>query len=135
MAPLISIVVPTRNQAAFIEQTLASIVGQNWPRLELIVVDGGSTDGTQEIVRRYPVQHFISEPDRGQAEAINKGFRLAKGDVLAWLNSDDYYLPLTLARAVAALGDTTAPPLIYGNCLLWYEQADRAQVARVRPFS
>lgn len=134
MTPLVSIVVPTYNQAQYIEQTLASIVGQNWPRLELIVIDGGSTDGTREIVERYPVQHFISERDSGQGEAINKGFRLATGDVMAWLNSDDYYLPLTLAKAVEALGDTSRPQLVYGNCLLWHEQEQRAVVDRSRPF-
>jgi len=113
--PLISIVVPTLNQARFIEQTLASITGQNWPRTELIVIDGGSTDGTREIVQRFPVAHFVSEPDRGQADAINKGMRLAKGDILAWLNSDDYYLPLAFSRVVAALGDLSKPRLVYGG--------------------
>lgn len=80
--PLISIVVPTLNQARFIEQTLASIAGLGWPRLELLVINGGSTDGTREIVERYAhvVTHFISEPDRGQGDAINKGMRLARGD-------------------------------------------------------
>ena len=132
--PLISIVVPTLNQAAFIEQTLASIVGQNWPRTEIIVIDGGSTDGTREIVGRYPVAHFISEKDRGQADAINKGMRLAKGDILAWLNSDDYYLPLALNRAIAALGDLTQPRLVYGACLLWFDAELRARVVHPGPF-
>jgi glycosyltransferase involved in cell wall biosynthesis len=133
-APLISIVVPTLNQARFIEQTLASIAGQNWPRTEIIVIDGGSTDGTSEIVERYPVAHFISEKDSGQAEAINKGMKLAKGDVLAWLNSDDYYLPMTLQRVAAALGDTTQPRLVQGGCLLWYEKEQRAREMRPEPF-
>lgn len=126
--PLISIVVPTLNQGRFIEQTLASIAGQMWPRLEIIVIDGGSTDETRAIVERCSahVTHFISEPDRGQADAINKGMRLAKGDVLAWLNSDDYYLPLTLSRAVAALGDTSRPALTYGGCLAVWENSARA---------
>jgi glycosyltransferase involved in cell wall biosynthesis len=134
--PLVSVVVPTLNQAPFIEQTLASIVGQNWPRLELIVVDGGSTDGTQAIVERYAphLAHFISEPDRGQADAINKGMRLATGDILAWLNSDDYYLPLTVARAAAALADTALPRLVYGACLLWFEADGRTRVVHPGPF-
>ncbi len=134
MTPLISIVVPTLNQARYVEQTLASIVGQNWKRLELIVIDGGSTDGTQAIVERYPVQHFVSEPDGGQAAAINKGFRLAKGDILAWLNSDDYYLPLTLARIAAALAPVELPHLVYGNCLLWFEEEQRALIERAPEF-
>jgi len=134
MSPLVSIVVPTLNQARYIEQTLASITGQNWPLLELIVIDGGSTDGTREIVERYPVTHFVSEPDRGQADAINKGMRLAKGDILAWLNSDDYYLPLAFARAAAALGDITLPRLVYGGCLLLYEGENTAKLARPHPY-
>jgi glycosyltransferase involved in cell wall biosynthesis len=134
MSPLLSIVVPTRNQAAFIEETLASILGQNWPRLELIVIDGASTDGTQEIVQRYPVTHFVSEKDRGQSEAINKGFRLAKGEILAWINSDDYFLPMAFQRAVAALGDPAVPQLIYGHAFYWYAQEDRANVVRARPY-
>jgi glycosyltransferase involved in cell wall biosynthesis len=131
--PLISIVVPTLNQARFIEQTLASIVGQNWPRTELIVIDGGSTDGTRTIVERYPVTHFVSESDRGQADAINKGMRLATGDVLAWLNSDDYYLPLAFTRAAAAL-DPTKAQLVYGGCLLLYENDGTARLARPPEF-
>ena len=133
--PLISIIVPTLNQAAFIEQTLASIVGQNWPRLELIVIDGGSTDGTQAIVERYPVAHFVCEPDRGQADAINKGMRLARGDILAWLNSDDYYLPLALSRAAEALGDLRQARLAYGSCLMLFESAGRGIVARAEPLT
>lgn len=122
--PLISIIVPTLNQAQYIGQTLASIVGQCWPRLEIIVVDGGSKDGTADVVRRFgsAITHFISEPDRGQADAINKGFRLAKGDILAWLNSDDYYLPGIFDRIVALLGDGAEPRLVYGGTVA-YQQA------------
>jgi glycosyltransferase involved in cell wall biosynthesis len=136
LPPLISIIVPTLNQAAFIEQTLASIVDQGWPRLELIVIDGGSTDGTRAIVERFGAQvtRFVSEPDGGQAEAINKGMRLATGDILAWLNSDDYYLPQTLARAVAALGDTTQPRLVYGGCRLLFEADGRVKDVRAEAF-
>jgi hypothetical protein len=134
--PSISIIVPTLNQAQFIEQTLASIAGQAWPRLEIIVIDGGSTDGTSQIVERYAhvVTHFISERDKGQADAINKGMRLATGDILAWLNSDDYYLPCTLPRIAGRL-DPKARQLIYGNCLLAWEKSERSRIARARqPF-
>jgi glycosyltransferase involved in cell wall biosynthesis len=129
-------VVPTLNQARFIEQTLASIAGQNWPRLELLVIDGGSTDGTREIVDRYAhvVTHFISEPDRGQADAINKGFRLARGEIFAWLNSDDYYLPLALSRAATALADVSRPRLVHGGVLLLFENENRGRIARARDF-
>ncbi len=132
--PLISIVVPTLNQASYIEQTLASIFGQGWPRLEVIVVDGGSTDGTQEIVQRYPVAHFISEKDKGQGDAVNKGMRLAQGDILAWLNSDDYYFPLTLERVVAAIPDVRQPHLVYGSCIMIYEGEENARVIYAKPF-
>src|SRR3954463_11026696 len=116
MPPLFSIVVPTLNQAAFIEQTLASIVGQGWPGVELIVIDGGSTDGTRAIVEKFGAQvtHFISEPDRGQADANNKGTRLPPGALRARLNPDDFRLPQTFARVAAALGDVAQPRLVYG---------------------
>jgi len=138
MHPLVSIVVPTLNQGRYIEQTLASIVGQGWPRLELIVIDGGSKDETDAVVEKYrsAVTHFVSEPDRGQADAINKGFRLAKGDILAWLNSDDYYLPCAIQKAVAALGDdVTKPRLAYGGCLAFWEGSSRAQAWLPEPFN
>ena len=137
MTPLISVVVPTLNQGDFIEQTLASIAGQGWPQLEVIVIDGGSTDATREIVEKYrhAVTHFVSEPDRGQANAINKGMRLARGSILAWLNSDDYYLPLALARAAHALGDPTRARLVYGDCLLLFETDGTAKIARAKAFT
>jgi glycosyltransferase involved in cell wall biosynthesis len=126
--PLISVVVPTLNQGHFIEQTLASIIGQGWPRLELIVIDGGSTDGTAEVIDRYrhAITHYVSEADRGQADAINKGMRLATGGILAWLNSDDMYLPCTLQRVARALGPPGEPRLVSGGCLAVWEGESKA---------
>lgn len=89
--PKISVLTPSYNQCEFIEQNILSVLDQDYPSFEHIVVDGGSTDGTVEILKRYPHLIWVSEKDGGQADALNKGFRLATGDIIGWLNSDDYY--------------------------------------------
>lgn len=95
--PKISVVTACFNAENHIRQTLESVINQKYPNVEFIVVDGGSTDGTTEIISEYLpyIHHFISEPDKGQYDAIRKGFRLSSGDVLCWLNADDMYLPWT----------------------------------------
>ncbi|HYO47098.1 MAG TPA: glycosyltransferase family 2 protein, partial [Gemmatimonadota bacterium] len=102
-SPKISVVTPSLNQARFIEQTLRSVLDQKYPNLEYIVIDGGSTDGTVDILRRYEsrLEHWISEPDLGQADAINKGFVMATGEICSFLNSDDLYVPGALTRVAA----------------------------------
>jgi hypothetical protein len=117
--PLVSIVTPSYNQAAFLESTLQSVLRQEGVDLELLVVDGGSTDGSLEIIRRYadPLAWWVSEPDSGQAEAINKGLQRAKGEIVAWLNSDDLYLPGAVAQAAAALEAHPQAGLVFGDAL------------------
>jgi glycosyltransferase involved in cell wall biosynthesis len=93
--PTISIVTPSYNQAAFLEEAMQSVLTQNYPNVEYVVIDGGSSDGSADIIRRYQdrLAYWISEPDKGQYDAINKGFARTKGEIMAWLNSDDKYAP------------------------------------------
>jgi glycosyltransferase involved in cell wall biosynthesis len=126
--PLVSVITPSFNQAEFIEETIFSVISQDYSQLEYIIVDGGSTDGSLKIIREYAAQyssriHWISEPDDGQADAINKGFRLAAGDVICWLNSDDAYLFCsTLSEVVNAFHRLPGADLIYGDTLLLSHQ-------------
>jgi glycosyltransferase involved in cell wall biosynthesis len=102
--PKISVVTPSFNQANFIEATIKSVLYQEYPNLEYIIIDGGSTDGTVEIIKKYEdhLKFWCSEPDKGQYDAINKGFAIATGEILAWINSDDIYYPWAL-KTVASI--------------------------------
>ncbi len=114
--PLISIVTPSLNQRRFIEATIESVLSQDYPHIEYIVVDGGSTDGTLDVLARYDGRlRWISEPDRGQSDAINKGFRRSRGSILAWLNSDDVYLPGAVRSAVEQLAGQPDAAMVYGD--------------------
>jgi len=91
--PRISIITPSYNQGQYLEQTIRSVLGQQYPNLEYIVIDGGSTDSSVELIRKYSsgISYWVSEPDCGQTDALQKGFRMATGEIAAWINSDDYY--------------------------------------------
>jgi glycosyltransferase involved in cell wall biosynthesis len=114
--PLVSIVTPSLDQGVYIEDAIRSVLDQGYGRLEHIVVDGGSADVTPSILERYPHLRWVSEPDDGQSAALNKGFGLARGEILAWINADDIYMPGAIEAAVHALR-TTAAALVYADIL------------------
>jgi glycosyltransferase involved in cell wall biosynthesis len=118
--PKVSIVTPSFNQAPFLEQTLRSVLEQDYPNLEYIVIDGGSTDGSLEIIHKYAdrLAYWQSQPDQGQTDAINQGFARASGEILAWLNSDDLLLPGAVSAAVRALHEHPEASMVYGDALL-----------------
>ncbi len=116
MNPLVSIITPSYNQGEFIEETIKSVLNQDYPNIEYIVIDGGSTDNTLSILEKYKGRlHYISEKDEGQSDAINKGFKLAKGDIVAWLNSDDVYAENCISKAVQTFNNDSDIALVYGD--------------------
>jgi glycosyltransferase involved in cell wall biosynthesis len=120
MQPFVSIITPSFNQARFLEETIRSVLEQDYPRIEYIIVDGGSTDGSLDIIQRYAprLAWWVSENDQGQTDAINKGFAHATGDILAWLNSDDTYLPGAISEAVAFMTAHPDIAMVYGDANL-----------------
>lgn len=116
---LVSIITPSYNQARYLEQTICSVLGQDHPRIEYIVMDGASNDGSVEIIKEYAdrLAYWESVEDNGQADAINKGFARTSGEIVAWLNSDDYYLPGTISAAVKVFEENPDVVLVYGDML------------------
>jgi glycosyltransferase involved in cell wall biosynthesis len=135
--PLVSLVVPSYNQGRFLEEALLSALDQEYEPLEVLVVDGGSTDGSLDVIRRHEdrLAWWVSEPDRGQAAALNKGFERTGGEILGWLASDDALLPGAVARVVDELErDPPETLLVYGEALFVDEHGAELFPLEPRPF-
>lgn len=120
--PRISVITPSLNQGRYIRQNILSVLAQDYPDIEHIVVDGGSTDGTLAVLKEYPHLRWISEPDGGQADALNKGLALATGSIIGWLNADDWYEPNIFA-SVARMFERPGTQWIVGGITMHYEPA------------
>jgi len=135
--PKISVVTPSFRQEQFLETAILSVLGQCYPNLEYLVMDGGSDDGSVAVIERYAgdLAFWQSKSDEGQADAINQGFARATGDILCWVNSDDFLLPGTLRKIARLLGSrVNQPALIYGSSLYFCEENGSARVFKARPF-
>jgi glycosyltransferase involved in cell wall biosynthesis len=134
--PKISIITPSFNQVEFLERTIRSVIDQDYPNIEYIVIDGGSTDGSVDLIKKYEhrLAYWVSEKDRGQAHAINKGLERATGDWVAWQNSDDTYYPGVFAQLASVAKSNSAVQLIIGNMnLIDRDDGLLRQLKYVRP--
>jgi GT2 family glycosyltransferase len=134
--PLVSIVTPSYNQARWLEETIESVLGQDYPKIEYVVVDGGSTDGSVEIIRRHEdaIAWWASERDSGQAAALNRGFARCSGDLLTWINSDDTLLPHAVSTLVAEFERDPGLALVFGDALYTDETSRQTGYLTARPW-
>jgi glycosyltransferase involved in cell wall biosynthesis len=135
--PKISIVTPSYNQAEFLERTILSVLNQNYPNLGYIIIDGGSTDGSVEIIKKYEkyLVYWVSEKDKGQSDAINKGFLKATGDIVGWQNSDDIYLPGAFEKVVQVFSKFPNITIVFGSSLMIDVHDNKIGENRFTPFS
>ena len=135
--PKISIIIPSFNQVKYIEETFLSIINQNYDNLEIIVIDGGSTDGSVNIIKKYEehLHYWVSEKDHGQSNAINKGFSRASGEIVTWLCSDDTYLPNCLRIVGEFFNKNPKVDFLYGNVISINEHSITTNKIRNLPFS
>jgi glycosyltransferase involved in cell wall biosynthesis len=137
MPPKLSIVTPSFNQGCFLEETILSVLNQNYPNLEYIIIDGGSTDETVDVIRRYEdrINFWVSEKDRGQVHAINKGIEKTTGDIFGFINSDDIYLPGTFATVAEYFEGRPQSEWICGDTIMFGEGREEELIRAVVPKS
>lgn len=132
--PLVSVITPSYQSARFVAETIESVQRQDYPHIEHIVLDGGSQDGTVDILRRYSHLTWVSEPDHGQSHALNKGFKMAKGEIIGWLNADDVYTPTAISTAVRFLTENPEADAVYSDQQIVDENGAFLRSGKSRPF-
>lgn len=137
MLPKVTIVTPSFNQARYLEKAILSVLNQDYPHIEYIIIDGGSTDGSVDIIKKFQhrLAYWVSEPDRGQSDAINKGFKLATGQIFNWLNSDDLLMPSAVRIAVHHLMENPDIGMVYGNRIIIDEEGNFLSLTQVPSYN
>lgn len=134
MEPLISIIMPSYNSEKYIREAIESVITQSYKNVELIIMDGGSTDNTINILKQYPFVKWLSEKDEGQSDALNKALELATGDIIGWLNSDDFYKKNTFEKVLSAFKENENTDVIYGNHIELFQETGVTRVRKAMKF-